>query len=229
MVTETIGTYPAGRTVTPVLWLIRHGESTWNALGLAQGHSDLPELTGRGISQARDVASQLRSRPIGAVFSSDLRRAAATAAPVAAALGLGVTHDPRLRERCLGVLEGTQSAQTPAALTGIAGTRVVDPDARPPDGESLRDMYWRVAGFADELLATRDGAGQAEPTESFPAPGATLPAPGAGIPEIAIVAHGGTLRLLTAYLRGIPVERMTWDPVGNGCIVRIQPHQPAHS
>jgi broad specificity phosphatase PhoE len=124
-------------------------------------------------------------------------------------------------------LEGTRSITVPAALTGIAGTRVVDPDARPPDGESLRDMYWRVAGFADELLASSNDASQQEPTESFPAPGATLPAPGAGISEVAIVAHGGTLRLLTAYLRGVPVERMTWEPVGNACIVRIQPHQPA--
>ena len=51
------------------------------------------------------------------------------------------------------------------------------------------------------------------------------PAPG----EIAVVAHGGTLRVLTAYLRGVPVERMTWEPIGNGCILRLQPHQPACS
>ena len=30
---------------TPVLWLVRHGESTWNALGLAQGHADQARLT----------------------------------------------------------------------------------------------------------------------------------------------------------------------------------------
>ena len=192
--------------VTDTLWLVRHGESTWNALGLAQGHADQPELTGRGISQARDVARQLRDRPIGLVYASDLRRAVATAVPVAAALGLGVTRDPRLRERCLGVLEGTEFAQLPPALTGVAGTRVLDPDARPPDGESLRDMYRRVARFADDRLTTAAGAA-----------------------EIAVVAHGGTLRVLTAYLRGIPVERMTWEPVGNGSVVRTQPRQLAHS
>ena len=31
--------------------------------------------------------------------------------------------------------------------------------------------------------------------------------------EIAVVAHGGTLRVLNAYLRGIPVERMRWEPL----------------
>ena len=89
---------------------------------------------------------------------------------------------------------------------GWPASRVIDPDARPPDGESLRDLYWRVAGFADDLLAA-----------------------GPAAREIAVVAHGGTLRVLTAYLRGVPVERMTWEPIGNGCILRLQPHQPACS
>jgi 2,3-bisphosphoglycerate-dependent phosphoglycerate mutase len=184
-----------------VLWLVRHGESTWNALGLAQGHSDQPRLTRRGVRQARYAANQLRGRPISAVYASDLRRAAATAAPLAAALGLSVTRDPRLRERGLGVLEGTPSVAVPAALSGVAGDRVIDPDARPPDGESLRDLYWRVAGFAGDLL----DAGR----------------------EAAVVAHGGTLRVLGAYLRGVPVERMAWEPIGNGCIIRLQASQPA--
>jgi 2,3-bisphosphoglycerate-dependent phosphoglycerate mutase len=200
---------PAGRyreqADGPVLWLVRHGESTWNALGLAQGQSDRPRLTYRGALQARYVANQLRSLPIGAVYASDLRRAVATAAPIAAALRLDTVRDPRLRERSLGALEGTRSVDVPSALNGVAGDHVIDPDARPPDGESLRDMYLRVAGFADDLLAPyRPGRSQ---------PGR----PG----EIAVVAHGGTVRMLTAYLRGVPVERMSWEPVANGTVVRL--------
>ena len=195
---------PGEQTTGPVLWLVRHGESTWNALGLAQGQSDLPRLTSRGARQAQDAAGQLRGCPIAAVYASDLRRAVATAVPLAAALGLDVTRDPRLRERAFGVLEGTRSAAMPTALSGVAGSRVIDPDARPPYGESLRDLYWRVAGFADDLLAA------------------------GGTPdEIAVVAHGGTLRVLTAYLRGVPVERMTWEPIRNGCILQLRPHQHA--
>jgi probable phosphoglycerate mutase len=196
-------TDPAAVT-TPVLWLVRHGESTWNVLGLAQGQSDQARLTGLGVRQAWYVTDQLRGRRISAVHASDLRRAVATAAPLAAALGLEVRCDPRLRERCLGVLEGTASAAVPPALSGVAGDRVLDPDARPPDGESLRAMYWRVAAFADDLLA---------PSRSIRTAG-----------EVAVVAHGGTLRLLTAYLRGVPVERMSWEPIGNGCVVRLPLH-----
>jgi 2,3-bisphosphoglycerate-dependent phosphoglycerate mutase len=202
--------------VGPVVWLVRHGESTWNALGLAQGHSDQPRLTRQGTRQARYVASQLRGRPIGAIYASDLRRAAATAAPLAAALGLPVSHDPRLRERGLGVLEGTPSVAVPAALSGVDGTRVIDPDARPLDGESLRDLYWRAAEFADDLLAACQPDRARQPERIGPR-------------EVAVVAHGGTLRVLTAYLRGVPVERMAWEPIGNGCVVRLQPNLYAHS
>jgi 2,3-bisphosphoglycerate-dependent phosphoglycerate mutase len=184
----------SGRGPDPALWLVRHGQSTWNVLGLAQGQSDQARLTRLGARQARYVADQLRGRRIGAVYASDLRRATATAAPLAAAVGLEARLDVRLRERSLGVLEGTASAAVPAALSGVAGDRVLDPDARPPDGESLRDMYWRVAAFADDL-------------------------PACG--EVAVVAHGGTLRMLAAYLRGIPVERMSWEPIGNGCVLRL--------
>jgi broad specificity phosphatase PhoE len=89
----------------------------------------------------------------------------------------------------------------------LRGDQVVEPDARPEGGESLREFYRRVAGFADELA-----------TQLLSSPGRTKGAERAG--EIAVVAHGGTLRVLNAYLRGIPVERMRWKPLSNGCIMR---------
>ena len=178
-----------------VLWLVRHGESTWNRLGLAQGHCDRARLTRRGVRQAWAVAAELRGRPISALYSSDLRRALQTAVPLATALGLPVSRDARLRERSLGILEGTDSAAILPAVSGLHAHRVVDPDARPPGGESLRDFYRRVAEFTDDLAAP------------------------AG--DIAVVAHGGTLRMLNAYLRGIPVQDMSWEPLANGRILRL--------
>ena len=199
---------------TQVLWLVRHGESTWNTLGLAQGHCDQARLTRLGQRQAWAVAAQLRDRPVAELYASDLRRALETAAPLAEVTGLSVHRDTRLRERCLGVLEGAATAAIGPAANGLLGDEVVEPDAHPEGGESLREFYRRVAGFADEL-ATRCRAMGAER---------------AG--EIAVVAHGGTLRVMNAYLRGIPVERMRWEPLSNGCILRSPadwPHRVASS
>jgi broad specificity phosphatase PhoE len=190
---------PVLETALPALWLVRHGESTWNVAGLAQGHNDEAELTERGLRQAAEAAAQFGYRPVRAIYASDLRRAQQTAAAFAAVLGLPVCADVRLRERSLGVLEGTAHKVIGASATGLADGLVIDPDVRPPAGESVRDLYQRAAGFCDDLAADlRDGSG-----------------------DVVVVAHGGTVRVLDAYLNGVTVDQMAWRPVDNATIVRI--------
>jgi broad specificity phosphatase PhoE len=190
---------PVLETALPALWLVRHGESTWNVAGLAQGHNDEAELTERGLRQAAEAAAQFGYRPVRAIYASDLRRAQQTAAAFAAVLGLPVCADVRLRERSLGVLEGTAHKVIGASATGLADGLVIDPDVRPPAGESVRDLYQRAAGFCDDLAADlRDGSG-----------------------DVVVIAHGGTVRVLDAYLNGVTVDQMAWRPVDNATIVRI--------
>src|SRR6202044_940592 len=102
----------------PALWLVRHGESTWNVAGLVQGHNDEAELTERGLSQAAEAAAQFGYRPVRGIYASDLRRAQQTAAAFAAVLGLPVYADTRLRERSLGDLEGTAHQVIGPSVTG---------------------------------------------------------------------------------------------------------------
>jgi len=188
------------------LHLVRHGESTWNTLGLAQGHNDRAELTSRGLRQAAETAARFGGCPVRALYASDLRRALQTAAAFADVLGLPVFADSRLRERSLGVLEGTAAAAIDPAFTGLADGRVTDADARPAAGESVRDLYQRAAGFAEELAVARDAA----PAEGDDQAG-----------DVVVVAHGGTLRVLEAYLTGVPVEQMAWPPLENARVLRI--------
>jgi probable phosphoglycerate mutase len=194
---------PARAATAPDLWLIRHGESTWNIAGLAQGHNDEAELTERGLRQAADAAAQFGYRPVRAIYASDLRRAQQTAAAFAAVLGLPVQADRRLRERSLGVVEGNPHAAIGPSVTGLADGLVIDPDTRPPAGESVRDLYLRAAAFYDDLAA--DVAGSMPATSG----------------DVLVIAHGGTVRVLDAYIHGVPVDQMTWRPVDNATIVRI--------
>jgi broad specificity phosphatase PhoE len=195
MPTLSTGTHASARA----LWLVRHGESTWNVLGLCQGHRDDAELTAVGTAQAVAAAEQFRGAGIGAIYSSDLRRALQTAAAFAEVLGLPVTRDARLRERNLGVLEGTLLAAASPSATGVNAGLVIDPDARPEGGESIRDFYQRAAAFWDDLvLQTRQTA-----------------------EDVLVVAHGGTLRVLRAYLSGVPVGQMRWEPLENAKVLRI--------
>jgi 2,3-bisphosphoglycerate-dependent phosphoglycerate mutase len=201
----------ARQAVAPSLWLIRHGESTWNVAGLAQGHNDEAELTARGLRQAADAAAQFGYRPVRAIYASDLRRAQQTAAAFADVLGLPVHSDARLRERSLGVLEGNSHTTIGPSDTGLGDGLVIDPDARPADGESVRDLYRRAATFCDDL-ATNLQSDWAHPD----------PSPG----DVLVVAHGGTVRVLDAYLHGISVDQMDWRPVDNATIVRIPEFTP---
>lgn len=200
---------PGTRAAFATLWLVRHGESTWNTAGLCQGHNDEPELTGRGLRQAADAAAQFRYRPVRAIYASDLRRARQTAAAFAAVLGLPVHLDPRLRERHLGVLEGTAHTTISPSALGHSDGRLISPDTRPADGESVRDLYLRAADFCDDLVAgLRTGR-------------ATLPGLTERDGDVVVIAHGGTVRVLDAYLNGVPVDQMTWRPVDNAALLRF--------
>jgi broad specificity phosphatase PhoE len=99
------------RCLTAGIHLVRHGQSTWNAVRRIQGQTAHVPLTALGHQQARQVATRLAGCGARAVFSSDLRRAVQTAVPVAERLGLLVTLEPDLRERSLGDLEGQQSGR----------------------------------------------------------------------------------------------------------------------
>lgn len=217
------------------LWLVRHGESTWNTLGLTQGHNDQAELTDRGKRQAAEVADRLGGLAVRAIYTSDLRRAQQTAAPLAAASGLPVVLDQRLRERNLGVLEGTPVAGNGPSATGLdlgAGL-LVNPDTRPGGGESVRDLYQRAAAFVDDLRAGVLPGGSAALSEDDPPgpwPATSDYARRSDAGEVSgavqtghcvVVAHGGTLRVLRAYLSGVPVERMDWAPLANATVLEF--------
>jgi probable phosphoglycerate mutase len=79
------------------LVLLRHGRTEWNDAGRAQGHFDVP-LDSEGEAQAKAVAPVLAAYSPVAIWSSDLSRAAQTAAAVAAEAGLEPVLDSRLRE-----------------------------------------------------------------------------------------------------------------------------------
>ena len=94
------------------LLLARHGETDWNRELRIQGSSDI-ELNELGRQQAQFLAQELTDVELDAIYSSDLSRAKATAAAVAATHGLDVSVDPRLRERSFGSWEGLTRRTSP--------------------------------------------------------------------------------------------------------------------
>ena len=69
------------------VFVLRHGQTAWNASRRIQGHVDEP-LDDTGRWQAQRLAQALAGEGIAAIYSSDLQRAHATALALAAATGL---------------------------------------------------------------------------------------------------------------------------------------------
>jgi broad specificity phosphatase PhoE len=82
-----------------LLWVVRHGESTWDAIGRMQREIAHPPLTARGTTQAYAAGYALRHKRIDRIVCSDAVRARQTAQAIATVLGVPTTVDGRLRER----------------------------------------------------------------------------------------------------------------------------------
>ena len=161
------------------LLLIRHAESSWNAARRWQGHGD-PPLSDRGRVQARALARELARETIDVLVSSDLRRAAETAAIVGRARGLQPQLDPRLRELDMGDWEGLTTEEIERKAGDVLRRlNEGDLDVRPGGGETLREMERRAVSAVTELV-------DAHPDR-----------------RLAIVTHLGVIRALLGRSRGV--------------------------
>jgi 2,3-bisphosphoglycerate-dependent phosphoglycerate mutase len=164
------------------VFVIRHGETVWNAEGRLQGQLD-SALSERGREQVRALARRIRDFGPVALYSSDLPRAMTTAHVVAEASGLTPIADSRLRERCLGVFEGKTRVELQAMHAAAwQSYKTEGPDFVIPGGESARQRHERTLSALCSYADTH--AGQ----------------------TIAVVGHGGTLNTAFRACAGLPLE-----------------------
>lgn len=92
------------------IYLIRHGETDWNAQGRLQGREDIP-LNSDGRNQAIACGVALSEAGFTAIYSSPLKRALETAQEIALYHPCKVITDPALTERDFGKLSGMTREQ----------------------------------------------------------------------------------------------------------------------
>jgi len=141
----------------PGLLLVRHGQSTWNHAGRWQGIAD-PELSTVGTHQARDAAEKLTRAdpPFDIVYSSPLRRAAATAGIIAHRLGVDPpTPVPGIAERDVGQWAGLTHAEIDARWPGWRGPPRRDPPGGETQSETVARLRKALGWLADDLGGRR--------------------------------------------------------------------------
>jgi probable phosphoglycerate mutase len=212
--------------------LVRHGESTYVAEGRFQGRHD-PPLTELGERQAALVAARLAHRdagtplplppapPIG-VWHSPLRRAAQTAAAIAAAQPAAVPLHPTpgFTEIAQGEWEGQLLHEVKSRWgQELEAWRRQPMAAHAPGGESLVEAAARIRQSLEGIVEALGG--QAPPMlERDPVPGYRSAMNSAQTPWAVLVAHDGVFRLALLTLLDVPYERF-WSVPFNLCAVTV--------
>lgn len=175
------------------LYLLRHGETEWNAEQRVMGRRAVP-LSPRGREQVMGLRGELLATDLWAIWSSPQQRAVETAR-IAASLcgGLEVRVDDDLAEVAYGNWEGSRFADLVAEPAFRA--HFTDPlHARAPGGgESLAEVDARVQRAIDSILSQARGR------------------------PVLVVSHGDPLRLVVARHLGLRAEslrRIRIDPGG---------------
>jgi broad specificity phosphatase PhoE len=158
------------------LYIVRHGETDWNAQGLVQGHTDRP-LNETGKKQAQELGNTLKDVHFEAAFSSDLLRAKQTAEIIALEHKLAVEATKVLREQYFGKLEGMHFLEFRKLFREYDDLSTVERvRLRVEDMETAEEAVSRLITFLREISIGYAGK------------------------NVLVVCHGGLMRHLIIHL-----------------------------
>ena len=182
-------------------WLVRHGETDWNAAGRVQGHTPT-HLNANGRQQAAEIGRLLKGRSFAAIWSSDLPRAFETAELLVenAAFQSPIQKSEKLRERSFGKYEGLTTAEIGAERTalGLVQTGDLADWTGMPDVESNEILWDRISSHLRDLSDLHAGK------------------------DVMVVTHGGVIARVVYRILGIPDGTPRHFPLSNGIVVIVQ-------
>ncbi|MFQ5696809.1 MAG: histidine phosphatase family protein [Myxococcota bacterium] len=189
------------------LIFVRHGQPDWEPGGRAV---DEPQLSKLGKMQAERVAQALGRERIDRLYTSTMRRAVETGAPLAEQLDRAPVRLSWLRELGLPTLHGQTTAEVGAFFERARARELEQWWDGLEGGESFRHFHERVSAGIDGLLCQGHGARlhldgahrlwRPQP----PAAGAAEDGP----QRIVLVAHGGSISVAVTHLLGM--EPVPW-------------------
>ena len=193
---------PPSRSAPARLFLIRHGESTWNREHRIQGQLD-PPLSDEGRRQADLLGVRLAGRTFVAAFTSDLTRAAETALAVGRIAGVQPQPLQGLREIFLGEWEGLTTGEIAQRFPEAWARWVEEPDWDVvPGGEGAERFEARVTAALDEIV-DRHPQG-----------------------DVLVVTHGGVIQIALHRVVGRPSRGLFPFKIQNASITLLERRDP---
>lgn len=178
------------------LFLIRHGETVWNAEGRFQGQIDT-DLNATGLKQADTVAERLKGHPFSAVFATPLSRAHVTANMIASRCGMtkDVECIQEFTEINHGDWEGLLATEVAERWPDLLKNWHTTPHLVKMPGENGEDL---------EMLSTRVIEGIKSLKNRF------------GVQDdICLVSHDAVIKVILCHYLGAPLSSFWRFQVGN--------------
>src|SRR4029079_14568910 len=188
------------------LYLLRHGQTAMSRANVFCGRGLDPALTNEGLAMADAFATAYQKSSWTAIYSSPLKRAITTAAPLAHAMGLTVELRDELSEIDYGAWDGLTAEVVAQRWHDEHERWAADPAWNPPtDGETAIALAQRMTNVIEEITGAHlDG-------------------------NVLVVSHKASMRVLLCALLGVDVGRFRYRfgcPVGSVSIVEFGAHGP---
>ncbi|CAF3707446.1 unnamed protein product [Rotaria sp. Silwood1] len=171
--------------IRTTLYLVRHGKTEWNTMGLMQGWGDSP-LTEEGIRGAQAIRDALKTIPFAAAYTSSSQRAIDTARIIMEYhKNMPLETDEDLREIYFGKWEGLKYRQLAIEFPEEHRNLMLHADKYIPEnsgGETYPAMLTRMERALKRIATKHKG--------SF----------------VLIVSHGMSLSSIVKHLQGVPLK-----------------------
>lgn len=179
------------------VYMVRHGQTDWNAAGLLQGSSDIP-LNDVGRAQADATAQALAQvlPPHTTVVTSPLTRAYDTASTIATALETTAVVEEGFRERAYGEWEGLTLEERLAQWPNEVRQWQDNGHAGIPGFEAHSLVRDRVVAALEDWRDRTEG-------------------------PLVVVTHGSAARMGLQGVLGLPLEVRTLGNLGNAAWSRL--------
>lgn len=197
------------------LLLIRHGQMAGDPYA-CPSRPVSGCLSPGGVAQAMVLREALASTRVDAALSSPYGRALQTAEIAFADRGVPITVVPGLEEWQPSPALRAATSTVLEAMQARDGERYAEETWKTDLGEGTFDVYARVVPAALAALAALGWRHRM---------GAWVPEAGTESRTVAVVAHGGSLSVLLAFLLGVapfPVGRFGFAPTGMASIVFVE-------
>lgn len=179
------------------LYFIRHGEVEKAYHKVFGGRIDM-ELSPLGHEQVKALARFLRAAPPDVLYASPMRRVQQTLAPLAQETGLQPILMEGLREVDFGAWTGLSwdEVQTRHGVSAFSWLTQLE-DGTIERAETVRDFRKRVEVALDQVLAEASGK------------------------SVAVICHGGVIRMLISILFDLPFRKMSMFEVEYASVTKI--------